>query len=552
MGIVLSCIVAAGLLNAQGTRADGVSPAQERAVVTVRGVVLIDDASGRPLRNAVVTITGAAGRRQAVTDEDGRFAFERLPTGRYSLAATKPAYVPMSYGALQFDRPGLPIALAAGETATVEISLPPGAVISGVVRDVEGRALADTTVRLFQTVLRDGVRRLELVRGLTGTGLVSTRTDHSGEYRLYGLPPGAYLVAAAPLSLSGVLTAPAGPTVTPPTFHPSTPYPPQASPVVVAKGEERRDVDISMTSVPAATVSGVVVGGRSPDQAVQVLMAYDTARGEAPFQFARAIPVGTDGRWEFATVPPGNYRITATISHAATGFGAAPAIAGWAEAEIGVTGSSISNVLLSLRPTLTLVGVVETDGGASDAEPGVSLLLLDAGRSLALRRPSSVAAGQFEIPGLLPGRYVFVDPSRTKSILSALVDGVAVGDMPFELTTTSPSPSATITVARAMPTAVSGLLTHLGKPAAGYAIVAFSNDPRYWYPRSPRVATAITGTDGRYVLANLQPGDYYLTAFSTFSDEDAPDVSLLEAAAAQAFSFTLEPGGHPTLDFAIR
>ena len=76
----------------------------------VTGVVMSDEAQPRPLRRARVTINGPALKpgRTAITGDNGAFAFDRLPAGRYTLAAAKDAYITMNYGASRPGRPGVP------------------------------------------------------------------------------------------------------------------------------------------------------------------------------------------------------------------------------------------------------------------------------------------------------------------------------------------------------------------------------------------------------------------------------------------------------------
>lgn len=76
-------------------------PDQDTATGTasITGAVVVAG-TGQPARKARVTLSGAElrGSRRAVTDEFGRFAFAGLPAGRYSLAASKPGHVSVSYG----------------------------------------------------------------------------------------------------------------------------------------------------------------------------------------------------------------------------------------------------------------------------------------------------------------------------------------------------------------------------------------------------------------------------------------------------------------------
>jgi protocatechuate 3,4-dioxygenase beta subunit len=73
---------------------------------SIVGLVVNDQTPGRPVRRATVTLTGSGltTTRSEVTDDDGAFVFRELPPGRYSLAASRPAFVRMAYGARRHDQ----------------------------------------------------------------------------------------------------------------------------------------------------------------------------------------------------------------------------------------------------------------------------------------------------------------------------------------------------------------------------------------------------------------------------------------------------------------
>src|SRR5262245_30119040 len=73
----------------------------------ISGVVVVLG-SGSPVRRAQVTLSGQElrGNRTALTDDQGRFAFQVLPSGRFMLTASKPGHVNVSYGAKRPGRPG--------------------------------------------------------------------------------------------------------------------------------------------------------------------------------------------------------------------------------------------------------------------------------------------------------------------------------------------------------------------------------------------------------------------------------------------------------------
>jgi hypothetical protein len=70
----------------------------------------------------------------------------------------------------------------------LDLALPAGNVITGQVVDENGAALPLATVRILRYVYQQGHQQLVPV----GTD----RTDDRGQYRVFGLAPGDYLVSA--------------------------------------------------------------------------------------------------------------------------------------------------------------------------------------------------------------------------------------------------------------------------------------------------------------------------------------------------------------------
>lgn len=171
-------------------RADAPAP----VTGSISGIVLIDDGTNRPIRQARVTI-GAADVRAAritVTDDSGRFTIARLPAGRYVMSVSKAAYI-MSYASSsQSGRgPGSVVTLAAGQALSdVTLRMRRGAVIEGTVRTESGEPVPGILVQVMKYQWVDDERRLR--------STVSATTDDRGMYRAFGLTAGSYVIAATP------------------------------------------------------------------------------------------------------------------------------------------------------------------------------------------------------------------------------------------------------------------------------------------------------------------------------------------------------------------
>jgi hypothetical protein len=150
------------------------------------------DARSSPVRGAVVTIAGGGlSSHSTITDDSGAFLFEGVPAGRFTLTATKPAYIAAAFGASRPGRPGTPLTLAAGEVRSDGvISMARGGVIAGTVRDAKGTPLPGVQV----AVARMDAANADAPATVLSSDIV---TDDRGMYRTYGLEPGGYLVAAS-------------------------------------------------------------------------------------------------------------------------------------------------------------------------------------------------------------------------------------------------------------------------------------------------------------------------------------------------------------------
>ena len=394
----------------------------------ITGVVMSDEATPQPLRRATVTLmsTDAPVVKTVFTDAAGRFAVPELPAGRYSLSATKGGYVRMSYGARRHDRPGTPVNLHEGQQlAGLSLRLPRGGVIAGRILDENGGPAASVQVRLLQYRMQLGERTL---MPALGGSLMGETTDDRGMYRLYGLPPGEYLVAASPRNtnageirastaeeIRAALAAlqqpatpppPAGQPLPPPREHvtvgfapvyfPGSPSVGGASTISLGPGEERSGVDFSLQIVRTAKIDGTVVvpSGFAP-QSVTLTMTPagpHIGPGILGMTFLNRVTPGADGKFSYAAVPPGQYTINARLAaggggargggagevfefRAAAGGGAPVIIGGaggsgssyWARTDVTVDGTPQSNVVLTLQPGLTITGKLEFKGSRIEA-----------------------------------------------------------------------------------------------------------------------------------------------------------------------------------------
>ena len=560
---------------------------------SISGTIVTDDADRRPVRRARVTVTNTERPTGStiITDDSGAFAFRNLPAGRYMLSVAKNAWVGTSYGAARPGSAGTPVVVKDGEVlGPITLRLARGAVITGVVTDEAGRPLPRTGVMPFRFAYQNGMRTL-IPAGMTSL------SDDRGVYRLYGLPPGQYVVGTSPRGPSMGPSAgeirlttdadiqralsergqrrPGGP-IPPesrtgtvayaPVFYPGTSISSQASILTVAAGEERSTVDFSVALVPTSRVEGMVVlpeGGVPSNVSVNIIAseAGVGGLGMSTFRVGRPMP---DGRFTFAGMPPGRYTIVSRGSLPGEAPPAGPpgrpgemSTPGlWAVSDVVLDGHNVSGITLALQPGFTVSGRVEFSGALPRPEATRLRVMLSPvqmpGQVNVGAAPASVNAdGTFTIGGVAPGQYranSTIPGTRPDqpgwSLRSAVANGRDILDAPIEL---RQNLSDLVLTFSDRTTELSGSLQDSSARAApDYTIVVFSADRAHWIPQSRRVRMIRPSADGAFTLRHLPPGDYLIAALTDLEDGAWTDPSVLQQLAPASIKITLNEGEKKT------
>jgi uncharacterized protein (DUF2141 family) len=482
-------VAAATMVSAQQPR-DASRAAAVSGTATIAGLVQSDTTPASPIRRVVVTLSGPplTASRTVVTGDAGRFQFTNLPAGRFTVTASKPAYLATTYGATRAGRPGTPLAVAAGGRMDIAIRLPRGAVVSGTIRDARGAPAADTIVRLIDP---------RSPRWASPAGVESTRADDRGMYRIYGVPPGEFVIGAvaeqpgsgeigtrsgaemdallAGLSQrrgAGDVTAPARPAAstappTPsvgfaPTYYPGVDAITSAARIRLAAGEERSGLDFGLLVVPVATIEGLVADGTGLGLGdIQLtITGSDGPRlsGSSPLTLG-GNPIlsrrpGADGRFTYSNVPPGHYTIAARGRPVTPGARPNPARSvmtitvappaqsstieyGYAQVDVDVSGQDLSGLSLVLQRGTTFSGRIVFEGAATSARPD----------------PTAVRV-QFATPG--PAFYRIINGAVMGNTLTTVPPVIANADGTFTLRGIGPG---TYTLLTFLPQAAADLWT---------------------------------------------------------------------------------------------
>src|SRR5262249_33139976 len=258
-------------------------PAGKVETCSVQGTV-VAAGGGEALRGVRLTLSPIGGgmpRAQASfasTDGDGHFVITGVPPGRYNFQASKTGYVSQGYRPDGNEGSQTLLDLVAGQKLEkVQFKLRRAAVILGRITDENGEPAVGVQVEALISQPRSAGLELPSLRGQWVPIKVAVTND-LGEYRIFGLPPGSYYLAAIDSGLPELAASMAGATMVttqmvfhggvfgssalgdPSTIHPAVYYPgvtqrSQAQKIRVAAGQEMR-IDIAQLTQKTLTVSG--------------------------------------------------------------------------------------------------------------------------------------------------------------------------------------------------------------------------------------------------------------------------------------------------------
>ncbi len=167
--VFLALGLSAGFATAQPT------PSDAEHTSRLEGRVL--SSTGEPIRKATVSLASDSVSYVDTSDNEGKFLFENIKPGSYTLSARKTGFVGMYETA--------PYILVPGQSLKdIVMRLPKQAAISGRVVDQDGDPISGADVRALHRDYVDGQRLLFPASGAS--------TDSQGNFLINDLHPGRY------------------------------------------------------------------------------------------------------------------------------------------------------------------------------------------------------------------------------------------------------------------------------------------------------------------------------------------------------------------------
>ena len=531
-----------------GTPAPSVTPPAKPlasdAPSSLHGRVVVAE-TGKPLYRARVRLNRTDGDfnsgREVFTNRDGRYRIDGVAPGMYSILSSHVGFVELRAGQKHPNDIANPFwQIAPGQVQQVDFALSRGGLIAGRLTDDWGEPLAGVEMTpLRVSYSAHGVR-------FRRSGMPFTVfTNDRGEFRLSGLSPGTYVIAA------DVFASVVGESYAT-TYYPGTKNLAEAQRFTIGLNEQVT-ANFSMMLTRQVRVTGQMRSSTgAPLPGYSATLRTETGLGSRGAQIKDAA-----GSFEFTGVAPGSY--TLDITTARGNFAERRKPFEFASVPIEVGDDDINGLLITTGYGVTVSGRVIYEGTAvKNATPEsarVYVNFIDGPRafgSLYIDRDGRIADdGHFTINGTY-GRIMFIPSIPGWQLKSVMLDGVDITDVPYdtrrggtdrlEIVLTDQQQEVTGTVAGT-----------LREPPGEFIVFVFPRASKAGPVPSRYFGTSVHHgvSDGTFQLPSMPPGDYFAAALRFAPDDALFDPEFREAITPRATPFQLAPGQSVNLELTL-
>jgi protocatechuate 3,4-dioxygenase beta subunit len=236
--------------------------------------------------------------QRATTDQDGFYRIANVAPGSYEVTPLAPAFVSADWKEPKNK------SVIVGEDENVEninFALVRGGVITGRVTDADGRPVIQQQVNIFRVEI---FAQQSQPRQVFASG--SVQTDDRGIYRVFGLMPGRYKVAAG--RSEETYTPGSFRSSNKLVFSPDVTDQDKATVIEVGEGTEAKDIDITLgRTLQTFAVAGRVVDGEKGLPVPNLRLGFQRNVGQR-FEFVSVV-VTTNSQGDFVAegLIPGKY-----------------------------------------------------------------------------------------------------------------------------------------------------------------------------------------------------------------------------------------------------
>jgi uncharacterized surface anchored protein len=495
---------------------------------TLSGTV-VDAATQTALPGAEVQVS-PVGKPQlienVIADGTGRFTFNNLFAGKYSLSSAHAGYLSETFQ----QHGGYSTGIAVGANLSSKDLVFPlhrGAVISGFVTDQDNEPVPNAQIELLRESVVGGLRTV--TRGGWST------TGNDGHYSTQALRPGIYFlgVVAQPWYAQQYMAVGSRTHVEtdgsnkldvayPITYYPGVTDDRSAAALQLTPGS-RIEANIALTAVPAAHVTFERSNGANLNARLQIANRWGVPMLTRSMYFSQ--------QGQLFSVAPGRYRV----------------VAGWRDA----TGRHSTQRVLNVQGSLTIdprsmaddrviAATVQEKTGIPDLPRG-SLVLRDLNTSQVWPAMISKNEGiRWSADELTATRYELILSGPEDTYIDQVsATNARVTSRTIELGPSGPV-QLKITLARGQ-ASMHGKVEQNGRPVAAAMVLLLREDFAY---APSLIRRDQSDSDGTFSLSNIVPGHYTLLALPTNEDLEYARADVMQPFLGSAKKLTIERDMH--------
>jgi len=501
--------------------------------------------TGKPVRRALVQLMSpdTPQGRSISTDADGRWELKTLPAGNYRVRVQKGGYVALFYGQQRPFAQGKVVDVSEGQVVEkLDVTLPRAGVITGAVTDEFGEPVTSARVTAMRYGYANGQRRLVPV------GFAST--DDIGQYRVFGLNPGEYVISAA-MSSGMVISGSEDRNGYATTYYPGTPVATDAQRVRVAEGQEIQQISFNMASTRVAVISGTATNsaGKPINRGFITLISY----GESGAQMGFGSQLKPDGSFSFTSVSPGEYRVAVQYTPDSDGggspFGGGLPGTEYASVPVTIAGRDVTGLALVTTTGGSAKGKITFEGNAPGSVSPAAISVGAVPASAALNNMMSGGSARvrddwtFEVTGLSDRRRFRINTAPTGWFLKSITqDGTDVTDAGIDFSQGQKVSNVEIVLTQRAGTLTGTVQDARDKPVNDFVVVAFSADSSRWGYMTRYVRSARPNQDGRFSVTGLPADEYFVVALDYVESGEESDPEQLEKWKSLATRVTVADG----------
>jgi Carboxypeptidase regulatory-like domain len=489
---------------------------------------VVNAKTGYPLARARVSITDTRNAQRSLsmlTSDEGKFEFNGVTAGKFSLEGAKRGFIRGSYD--QHEQFSTAIVTGAGlDTENLTLRLDPVAVLTGKVLDESGDPVRNATVTVYREDHFSGVSRIRRFR--------AAQTDDLGSYEISALDAGTYFVAARAKPWYEVhrrKSQPAGAenlpvqvdnsldVAYPTTYYADTTQSDEATPIPI-RGGDRLEVDIHLTPLPALHL---LMQDTNDQRGFNMPILHESTF-EGSEQVTAGVQMVSPGLYEITGLPAGRY----SARFSSNGQLGPPN-------PVDLTSDGQELAAPTSEAPSTLKATIRIPRETKLPSPMFLVLRDSKGKNVAGQEVD--AEGRTDFGSIAPGTYNFAAYTQNTaySVVRISTQGSEISG--HTLTVSAGSPMAVSLTLVAGVVNVEGFAKRAGKASPGAMIALVPKDPEHNRELFRRDQSDL---DGSFNLRSGIPGTYTVVAIENGWDLDWAQPAVIAHYAEHGEAITID------------